>query len=126
MEIQGIRQIRMTVRDLKEALAFYRDALGFFENWVDDVLGQASLLAGDTEIFLEQGPPEPGSLRVIFRVEEIEAYWKIAQERGWRALNADGEEISAILQLPNQEKAFYLRDPDGYLVGFLEKVPTFP
>ena len=63
---------------------------------------------------------------MIFRVEEIEAYWKIAQERGWRALNADGEEISAILQLPNQEKAFYLRDPDGYLVGFLEKVPTFP
>lgn len=132
-QIKGIRQIALVVENFEESLRFYRNKLGFFENWVDDLGETASLSAGTTEIYLvgkRNAPNTPSplgsGLTVTFQVEDLDGMFKKALEAGLTPIGSRGQLLAAPENRPNAERAFQLKDPSGYDIGFLEKTPSFP
>jgi predicted enzyme related to lactoylglutathione lyase len=132
-EIKGVRQVSLVVRSFGDSVAFYRDILGFFENWMDDLGETASLNAGATEIYL-MGPaaaPDPreplgSGVTVTFLVEDLDGHFKKIVNAGLTPLGLRGQALSDPESRPNAERAFCLQDPSGYSICFLEKTPSFP
>lgn len=118
--VGDLRQVAVTVSDVDEALAFYRDILGL------DFLFAPSpelafLSAGDTRIMLStpQGAGNVGANSVLyFAVEDIEDTFA-----AFVASGADSERPPALVaEMPDHELWIgFLRDPDGNLVGLLEE-----
>jgi catechol 2,3-dioxygenase-like lactoylglutathione lyase family enzyme len=132
-EIKGIRQVSLVVESFAESLVFYRDKLGFFENWTDDLGETASLSAGPTELYLtgkanvESAPEAIGcGIVVTFLVEDLEGLLKKATSAGLSPFGAKGQALTAPESRPNAERAFCLKDPSGYTICFAEKMPSFP
>lgn len=118
--ISDIGQIAITVSDVGEALAFYRDVLELtflFEAGPD----LAFLSAGTTRLMLTtpQGAGAAGANSVLyFRVTDLTSAYAQFTERG-----AKGERPPQLTaKLPDHELWIaFLRDPDGNLVGLMEE-----
>ena len=137
----SLNHVGITVTDLEASKAFYVDVVGMAlvvhgfrtgGEWFDTltensgaVIEAAQLSAGGMTLQLvqyhEAGNPEAvtghnrvGNLHLSFDVEDAEA--KHAQLRERPELR-----ITAVVQLPIEgHKSFYVRDPDGVPVEFLE------
>jgi uncharacterized glyoxalase superfamily protein PhnB len=83
---------QIPVADLGEALAYYRDRLGFTVDWEDRELGLAGLSQGDSRLFMasakyREGGPAHGPLVLWFNaasreeVDAIHARWTAAGGR---------------------------------------------
>lgn len=119
-KLSTIGQIAITVSDVEEALAFYRDALGL------DFLfsagpGLAFLNADGVRIMLStpQGAGTVGANSILyFKVSDIEAVHSSVIARG--AKNERNPQLAA--KMPDHEFwTGFLRDPDGNLVGLMEE-----
>ncbi len=137
----SLNHVGLTVTDLEASRSFYVDVVGMevvlggFHTggeWFDTLTGndgaviEAALLsAGDTTLQLvqyhEAGNPEAvtghnrvGNLHLSFNVEDVASkHAELAQRPDVRA--------TAVVQLPVEGyKSFYVRDPDGVPVEFLE------
>jgi catechol 2,3-dioxygenase-like lactoylglutathione lyase family enzyme len=119
LNLRGLGQISYSVSDVARTTAFFRDVLGvpflfspgpdmaFFDLW-------------GTRLFVESGGSEPGTNSVLyFRVGSIEACYT--------ALEGKVDFFDAphlIATLPDHELwMFFIRDPDGQLIGFMEERP---
>ncbi len=116
----NIGQIAVTVSDVNQALAFYRDVLGLkFLFRAGDNL--AFVAAGDVRIMLStpQGHGAPGANSVLyFKVTDIAAAHTAVVARG--AANERAPQLTA--RLPDHELWIgFVRDPDGNLVGLMEE-----
>jgi predicted enzyme related to lactoylglutathione lyase len=119
-EKRVIGQVAVTVSDVGEALAFYRDKLGL------DFLFQPSedlafLAAGPVRIMLStpQGSGAVGANSILyFKVSEIERTH--AEIVGNGAQSEREPQLAA--KMPDHELWIgFLRDPDGNLVGLMEE-----
>jgi catechol 2,3-dioxygenase-like lactoylglutathione lyase family enzyme len=103
------------VRDLDVARAFYRDALGFEETFVDWTARWAKLQRGAMHIALAEGEPqgEAGGVAHV-DVPDIRA----EAER----LRAQGVEVGTVLELHGQIRLVEVLDPDGNRVELAEEL----
>lgn len=115
-----IGQIAVTVSDVEQALAFYRDILGLqFLFQPDENL--AFLAAGPVRIMLStpQGSGEVGANSILYiKVRDIEA-----TQAGMVSSGATQERAPALAaRMPDHELWIgFLRDPDNNLVGLMEE-----
>lgn len=115
-----IGQVAITVRDVNEALGFYRDILGldFLFSPSSDL---AFLTAGGVRVMLSrpQGSGEAGANSILyFRVADIEE-----KQAGIVANGATEERPPQMAaKMPDHELWIgFVRDPDGNLVGLMEE-----
>jgi catechol 2,3-dioxygenase-like lactoylglutathione lyase family enzyme len=103
----------MPVRDVRSAVEFYRDVLGFS---VDYMYGDSPVYAivkrdNVRLALLEARNSDPGDGRCYIFVREIDAYYQ-AVKRG------DPDIIDALANRPYGMKDFALRDLDGNRLAF--------
>ena len=119
-KLSTIRQIAVTVSDVKKALQFYRDVLGltFLFSAGPDI---AFLDAGGIRLMLStpQGAGAVGHNSVLyFAASDIEATHSALVAAG--ATNERPPQLAA--KMPDHELwTGFLRDPDGNLVGLIEE-----
>lgn len=112
------------VANIARSLAFYRDQLGFAVTFVFEGF-YAGVSRDDCHIHLKHSPPTPRDQKAFEQDEHIDV--------SIGALNA--AELSAsfaaagvpfvipLRQMPYGSE-FYVRDPDGYVLGFVQSTPT--
>lgn len=108
------------VADLPRALAFYRDTLGFeFEFCYDDFY--ASVRREGCHVHLQCAPPAPRDQAEFERDEHLDACVVVhgIDELAAR-FAAAGASLSVPLRRMPYGVEFYVRDPDGYILGFVE------
>ena len=110
----------LRVADLARSVAFYRDRLGF-EVEFEYATFYASLVRDGCRIHLKCAPP-PGRDAAAFEADEhLDACFVVA---GAAALSARFKDAGAPFSVPLRTmpygKEFYVRDPDGYILGFVE------
>ena len=119
-QILGIRQIAVTVANVEQALAFYRDVLGLTFLFAPNA-DLAFVQAGDVRIMLStpQGAGAVGANSIIyFSVDAIEQTFASIVGKG--AVSERPPALAA--KMPDHELWIgFLRDPDGNLVGLLEE-----
>jgi catechol 2,3-dioxygenase-like lactoylglutathione lyase family enzyme len=119
--LSGLGQIALTVRDVAQAVVFYRDVLGlrFLFSAGPNL---AFLDAGGVRLMLTtpQGHGEVGKNSVLyFRTGDLPATYAAAVTRGARP-----ERVPALTaRMPDHELWMaFVRDPDGNLVGLMSEV----
>ena len=114
----------LQVADLERSLTFYRDRLGFDLEFVYEGF-YASVIRDGCRVHLNRSaPPErdqeafetAGHLDACFGVEDAEALAKV--------LASSGAVFSVKLRSMPYGKEFYVRDPDGYILGFIQPDET--
>jgi uncharacterized glyoxalase superfamily protein PhnB len=108
------------VRDLGEALDFYRKKLGFHVSWTwGEPMSRAGIALDDVEIQLDdsgQGGP-PGPSVVYCYVKSVESYYEECRARGVEFQHPLGER-------PWGMRDFRVVDPSGNRLGFGETLPA--
>lgn len=118
--IRGIGQVAITVSDVSEATAFYRDVLGL-DFLFSPSANLAFLAVGGTRIMLStpQGAGEVGKNSILYyKVQDIEAYHATLLERG--AVEERAPQLAAPM-LDHDLWIGFVKDSDGNLVGIMEE-----
>ena len=119
----------VSVSDMRRSLAFYVDALGFevVSRWPDeDPPGWAALGSGGARLMLRTGHArrrvDPshtnGPVTLSLYVEGLDAFREDLQRAGLRCGNVE--------RLFYGAREFYLRDPDGNEIAFVEFAASDP
>jgi len=108
------------VADLARSLAFYRDVLGFeFEFSYEDFY--ASVRRQGCHIHLQCAPPAARDQAEFEAPEHLDACLIVEGIDELAARFADaGAPFSVPLRRMPYGAEFYVRDPDGYILGFVE------
>jgi catechol 2,3-dioxygenase-like lactoylglutathione lyase family enzyme len=93
------------VRDLDAGRAFYRDALGFEETFVDWDDRWAKLVNGAMEVGLAEGEPDPEGGVAHVDVDDVKA----EADR----LRESGVEVGVVFELTGEIRLVDVFDPDG-------------
>jgi catechol 2,3-dioxygenase-like lactoylglutathione lyase family enzyme len=101
------------VRDLDRSRAFFRDLLGFEEQYVDWEARWARLVRAGMEIALVEGDPEQGGVAHL-DVDDVKA----ERER----LGAAGVEVGTVLELHGFVRLLDVYDPDGNRVQLAQEL----
>lgn len=103
-----------TVLDLDEAVAYYRDKLGFVVSWTwGEPVSRAGVTLDDVEIQLEGaglGAP-PGPSVVYCHMTDVDAYYEACRSRGATIAMEIGDR-------PWGMRDFRVIDPSGNRIGF--------
>jgi catechol 2,3-dioxygenase-like lactoylglutathione lyase family enzyme len=103
------------VSDLEAARAFYRDALGFTETFLDEDERWVSLDRGETEIAIgeaDDAGPDAGGQVATIDVSDVKA----ERER----LAEAGVEVGTVLELTGAMRLLDVFDPDGNRIQLAE------
>ena len=124
---------RLPAQDLDRARAFYRDKLGLEP--AEERPGGLRYVLGDTEFVLFQSSGDsPGTFtQMAIYVDDIEATITALRERGAVVETFDGSDLKTLDDIaeiegnyPSKgsgERAVWLRDSEGNLIGLGEVVP---
>jgi catechol 2,3-dioxygenase-like lactoylglutathione lyase family enzyme len=113
------------VADISRSLAFYRDQLGFAVDFVHEGL-YAGLSRDGCHIHLKHSPPAPRDQTAFEQEEHIDACVIVQNaERLSASFAAAGVSFVVALRHMPYGTEFYIRDPDGYVLGFIQPTPTF-
>lgn len=119
-KLSEIGQIAITVSDVAQAVAYYRDVLGLAVQF-EAGPNLAFLAAGSVRLMLTtpQGHGSPGANSILyFKVRDIEAAHAAIVARG----SASEHPPQLTAKLPDHELWIgFLRDPDGNLIGLMEE-----
>jgi catechol 2,3-dioxygenase-like lactoylglutathione lyase family enzyme len=112
-KITQIGAVMLGVRDLAQAVAFYRDTLGLKVKLQESQI--AVLEAGPVDLGLSPGyarlaPHITGATEVVFRVESVREAQRTLQQRGVAFLNEPR-------QVTGTEWAAHFKDKDGHLLS---------
>ena len=102
------------MRDLDAARAFYKERLGFEEQYVDLDARWARLTRDETEIGLAEGEPEEGGVAHV-EVEDVKA----EAER----LRGEGVDVGVVLELHGEMRLLDVFDPDGNRIQLAQELP---
>jgi catechol 2,3-dioxygenase-like lactoylglutathione lyase family enzyme len=106
------------VTDLGRSLAFYRDKLGFDVEWSYEGF-YACVLRDGCRIHLNCAAPTPRDQAGFERAEHLDAC-VVVKDAGELAAELRGLEFTVPLRAMPYGREFYVRDPDGYILGFVE------
>ena len=108
------------VADLARSLAFYRDQLGFAVAFVYEG-SHAAVRRDGCHIHLHCAPPAPRDQAAFERAERIDACVVVTDAQ---SLSADFGSAGAPIVVPLRRMSygaeFYVRDPDGHVLGFVQ------
>lgn len=110
------------VSDVDRSIEFYTNQLGFdldfrYEDFYSGVIKDGHsihLKLGNPSVEERQNRRENEDLDVVFSVQEIEDLYE--------EYSARSVEFVQPLRDMAYGKEFYIADPDGYIIGFLEEV----
>ena len=112
------------VADISRSLAFYCDRLGFAVEFVHEGL-YASVCRDDCRIHLKCAPPTSRHRVAFEREEHIDACVGVQSAE---SLSAQFVSTGVPFAVPLRERPygteFYVRDPDGYVLGFVQPAAT--
>lgn len=110
----------LLVADLDRALAYYRDRLGFAVAFVHDGF-YAQVQRDRCMLHLKQARPIPRDQAAFEAAGHLDACFGV---RDARRLSCQLANRGAVFSVPLRDmpygKEFYVRDPDGYILGFVE------
>ena len=111
------------VTDLPRSLAFYRDQLGFQVDFVYEDF-YACVCREGCHVHLNCAPPMPRDQAALEREDHIDACIAVS---GAEALAASFASAKVPFAVPLRHMPygteFYVRDPDGYILGFVQPAP---
>ena len=111
------------VADLKRSLAFYRDQLGFGLDFCHEGF-YASVSRDGCHVHLKCADPTPRDQAAFERDESIDACVVVQNaELLWAAFQSAGVAFAVPLRQMPYGVEFYVRDPDGYVLGFVQPAP---
>jgi catechol 2,3-dioxygenase-like lactoylglutathione lyase family enzyme len=112
------------VADLPRSLAFYRDRLGFAVEFVHEGF-YAGVCRDGCHIHLKCSAPTPRDQVAFEREEQIDASIGVSgAETLAESFASAGVDFVVSLRRMPYGMEFYVRDPDGYILGFVESTPT--
>jgi catechol 2,3-dioxygenase-like lactoylglutathione lyase family enzyme len=110
----------LRVEDLTRALAFYREKLGFDLEFCYEGF-YASVCRDGCHIHLQCAAPAPRDQAAFERNEHLDACLVVdGVEAMSTSLAAAAVTFSVPLRQMPYGLEFYVRDPDGYILGFVE------
>jgi catechol 2,3-dioxygenase-like lactoylglutathione lyase family enzyme len=118
----GLTSIAPVLRvvDLQRALAFYRERLGFELDFCYEEF-YASVSRDGCHVHLQCAPPTPRDQAAFARDEHIDACIVVRDARALSAsFTAAGVPFAVPLRAMPYGVEFYVRDPDGYVLGFIQ------
>jgi catechol 2,3-dioxygenase-like lactoylglutathione lyase family enzyme len=104
------------VSDLQAARAFYKEALGFTETFVDEAERWATLDRDTTEIALGEGGVDQGEEGQVATIDVDDV--KAERER----LDQAGVEVGTVLELHGAMRLLDVFDPDGNRIQLAEEL----
>jgi uncharacterized glyoxalase superfamily protein PhnB len=108
------------VAELPRALVYYRERLGFEVEFVYEGF-YASVVRDGCHIHLNCSSPPARDQRAFEAAEHIDACFVVENAEALAAsLAAAGAEFSVRLRSMPYGTEFYIRDPDGYILGFVQ------
>jgi catechol 2,3-dioxygenase-like lactoylglutathione lyase family enzyme len=108
------------VENLERALAWYRDKLGFEVEFNYENL-YASVMRDACHIHLKCATPAARDQAAFERNEHLDACVIVTNAEDLsRSLAAKGAAFSVPLRKVPYGTEFYVRDPDGYILGFVQ------
>jgi predicted enzyme related to lactoylglutathione lyase len=123
---EGLSHIAPVLRvsDISRSLAFYRDRLGFAVEFVYESF-YAGVCRDGCHIHLKGSPPPRRDQTAFEREEHIDIYIGVqSAETLWERFASAGVAVVVPLRQMPYGTEFYVRDPDGYILGFVESTPT--
>ena len=112
------------VADISRSLGFYRDQLGFTVEFVYEGF-YAGVCRDDCRIHLKCTPPTACDQAAIERDEDIDVCIGVQNAESVSAFcAAAGVPIVVPLREVPYGTEFYVRDPDGYVLGFIQPATT--
>jgi catechol 2,3-dioxygenase-like lactoylglutathione lyase family enzyme len=110
----------LQVADLQRSIAYYRDRLGFGLEFEYEGF-YASVLRDGCRVHLNFSPPAPRDQQAFEAAEHLDACFGVEDARALAAeLAAAGASVSVPLRFMPYGQEFYVRDPDGYILGFIQ------
>lgn len=126
-QITGISHVGFYVSDLPKAVAFWHDFLGYDEAYTlpkkdSTDVRIAFIKINDIqhiELFNEE-PPMPHNMlsHVCFTVDDIEKMRSFLRSKGYDLKHGNGSKTKV------GDYAFEIKDPNGLLIEFVQRVPT--
>lgn len=114
------------VADLPRAIAYYRDRLGFTPEFQYEDF-YAGLARDGCVLHLRRAPPTPRDQAAFEATEHLDACFGVDDAA---ALAAELAQRGATVTVPLRQMPYgdevYVRDPDGYVVGFVQPAPEDP
>lgn len=111
-----IMQVALTVKDVKEATAFYSDVLGM--QFLFDAGNMAFFQCGGVRVLIGEGETKPTGTLLYFRVQDLQATHASLRERGVEFT----EEPHLVARMPDHDLWLaFIRDPSGNLLGIMEE-----
>lgn len=112
------------VENLSRSLAFYRDKLGFAVEFIHEDF-YAGVLRDGCRIHLKCSPPTPRDQKTFEAQEHIDVSIGVQNAEALSAtFTADGVPFVVPLRRMPYGSEFYVRDPDGYILGFVQSVTS--
>jgi catechol 2,3-dioxygenase-like lactoylglutathione lyase family enzyme len=113
----------LRVSDISRSLAFYRDRLGFTIAFVYES-SYAGVCRDGCHIHFKCSSPPPRDPTAFEREEHIDICIGVqsAKTLSERFASAGVAFVVPLRQMPYGTE-FYVRDPDGYVLGFIESTP---
>ena len=110
----------LQVSDLARSLAYYRDQLGFKLEFEYEGF-YASVLRDGCRVHLNCATPAARDQQAFEAAEHLDACFGVVDAQALASeLAAAGASISVGLRLMPYGQEFYVRDPDGYILGFIQ------
>jgi len=113
----------LRVSDLMRSLAFYRERLGFALDFRYEAF-YASVSRDGCRLHLQCAPATPRDQAAFERAQHLDACIVVQDAR---ALSAAFSEADVTFSVPLRQMPygveFYVRDPDGHVLGFVEPAP---
>lgn len=110
-----LTHVRANVPDLKRAVDWYTDVLGFRveATWPSENPSYAHFASDEGATFaVAVASPAPAAARFNFTVEGV--------DRLWEKLNGSADVTKALADTPWGSRKFTIRDPDGNELSFVE------
>jgi catechol 2,3-dioxygenase-like lactoylglutathione lyase family enzyme len=110
----------LQVADLARSLAYYRSQLGFELEFEYDGF-YASVIRDGCRVHLKCSPPPARDQEAFERAEHLDVCFGVEDARALASQFAfTGAKISVQLRDMPYGREFYARDPDGYVLGFIQ------
>ena len=111
----------LRVDDLARSLSFYRDRLGFAVEFEHEGF-YAGVIREGCRIHLKCAAPSERDQAAFEAAEHLDVCVAVADAATLAAqLESLGAPLSIALRSMPYGKEFYVRDPDGYILGFIER-----
>ena len=114
MDTPRLTHVRLNVRDLVAATAWYERRLGVRAegHWPPDAPTYAHFTLGPAQLALGQYEPAPAvGARFNLEVDDVDAWWERLK---------DGDVVEPLFDTPYGTRKFTIRDPDGNELGSVQ------